>query len=806
MMSNSIIRSFVHCFRKPILLVPVVLCICFCNSKTIFAQSLICGAEDGDPVQNASASSGILTDAEIINVGINYIIVKDSLTGAFPTNTIDLQAEIDYANSKYIDAKVRFYLCQTTVISSAKYNLFNSQDDIAALYYKFVGNSSNLYAKEHKINVYHVNKINNGSFSGFARFPWSSAPNNVILLASEADPGPWTLAHELGHFFGLPHTFLGSIAGIDRIPYVNQPDLSFVTQNGITYVLGDGISDTPSDPNEICIAVNNCAVSCDRGDLSSPSVPYDVATQPSNIMSYRCKKTFSLGQLEVIRKDAVAGRYAVTLHPNANESCTDIGLINRYCSTSNGPERLPIKSAIVNVTNTNPSGSCSKVTDADGKYSTTNCIAIGTTQMANNAPAKTGSGSLYKSDNGVTTADLVDIRKHILQLTLLDNPFYWLAADANYDGRITTSDFINIRQVLLRLPGEENFDVAGSWRFVPEWYQAESNFNGSFEDVTTDPSGPFNALWNENQSTSRAYKANSSTGQKSYMDYFEISGRNTAVSDEQTWSFAAVKTGDVDCSAKVDEFQNEDDQRLAITITPHACILAGDTGTFSLKATVNNSIIGYQTQLDLHNLATPVGLPSGDGSPIEIFNVNAGQISGNPTDFFTVLSANSSTSLRASWVHDSLFNTNLATGLSILQFDVKTDQDLCDISQVLSANGSLATQLYNTSGRIASANLVLERIDAENRSSKNMSKDYRVQAYPSPFSDALNFSFQCNEAQTVDIYLYNSIGQQIAFVQKQCVIGLNLLTYNDLGKLPIGPIHYKLLMGSRHFSGSIIHE
>ncbi|MBK8722775.1 MAG: hypothetical protein IPL95_11045 [Saprospiraceae bacterium] len=133
-----------------------------------------CGVVDVEPINMANISSTILNNAPILNVGINYFIVKDSLTGSMPNSTFNINDEIAYANNKFADAKIHFYLCKTIIIESSKSKFITLQNNWEALYYKLKGNSNDLYSTNDKINVYHVNSINNGAFSGFARFKYST--------------------------------------------------------------------------------------------------------------------------------------------------------------------------------------------------------------------------------------------------------------------------------------------------------------------------------------------------------------------------------------------------------------------------------------------------------------------------------------------------------------------------------------------------------------------------------------------------------------------------------------------------------
>ncbi|MFK7932327.1 MAG: T9SS type A sorting domain-containing protein, partial [Saprospiraceae bacterium] len=95
------------------------------------------------------------------------------------------------------------------------------------------------------------------------------------------------------------------------------------------------------------------------------------------------------------------------------------------------------------------------LTDAAGSYETT--LATGGDYTI--SPTKTDNPL-----NGVTTFDLVLIRKHILGLQSLNSPYKIIAADANRSNSVSTLDMVVIRKLILGLIDEmPNND---SWRFV----------------------------------------------------------------------------------------------------------------------------------------------------------------------------------------------------------------------------------------------------------------------------------------------------------------------------------------------------
>jgi len=105
-------------------------------------------------------------------------------------------------------------------------------------------------------------------------------------------------------------------------------------------------------------------------------------------------------------------------------------------------------------------GSQRTQTAADGSYSFT-VYAGGNFTVTPDLPA---------SDppvNGITTTDIVLIRRHILNVGKLSSPYKLLSADVNGSESVTTSDVVKLRQLIL---GLTNSLPAGLWRVVPSDY------------------------------------------------------------------------------------------------------------------------------------------------------------------------------------------------------------------------------------------------------------------------------------------------------------------------------------------------
>ena len=129
---------------------------------------------------------------------------------------------------------------------------------------------------------------------------------------------------------------------------------------------------------------------------------------------------------------------------------------------------------------------------------------------------------------GVSTADIVAIRRHILALSPFSTPYKLIAADANASGTITTADITSLRRLIL---GQTNSLPAGMWRIIPATYAFPI------------PSQPYNA--------------------PNYRSYYSVRGSYTGQ------DYIAIKIGDVENS-----WTNG-----VGTVTPQSFVRSADLGT-----------------------------------------------------------------------------------------------------------------------------------------------------------------------------------------------------------------------------------
>ena len=189
-------------------------------------------------------------------------IVRDTF-GAPGILEDDILVNVEELNTYFEPICVAFEVCDFNYVDNFQYDNLDG-DDWNELIIK--------YHRANRINMFFSADPTEDEICGFAAGTVVDGDNSGIMIFKDDCASATTFGHEMGHYFGLPHTFLGS--GDELVNGSNCE------------TAGDSICDTPADPyvvgDNMDAYLDGCRFISQKVDANGEYYVPDVG----NIMSY----------------------------------------------------------------------------------------------------------------------------------------------------------------------------------------------------------------------------------------------------------------------------------------------------------------------------------------------------------------------------------------------------------------------------------------------------------------------------------------------------------------------------------------
>ena len=326
--------------------------------------------------------------------------------------------------------------------------------------------------------------------------------------------------------------------------------------------------------------------------------------------------------------------------------------------------------------------------------------------------------------NGVTTADLVAIRRHILGLEPFTTPYQMLAADANGNNGVATSDMVEIRRLILNI--NQTFTNSVSWKFVDAAYEFPTALNPWEED-------------------------------------FPQSITTTSLQEElMNANFVAVKVGDVNNTVDPEGLGNSAEERtegepFVFTLEDEQ-LNVGEQHTVTFNTKDVESIEGFQFTLNYNT------------EHLEFVKMNSGVLPDFGTQNYYVMPDAGAITL--SWNSDKAFNAQA----DLFQVTFRAKQSSKVMSEVLTVNSRYTQAEAYTRGEDKDIKDIAVLFNSANGAILVHNKFELYQNMPNPVNDETAFDFYLPKASTATITLTDAAGKTLKVLENDFSEGMNTIS------------------------------
>lgn len=343
-------------------------------------------------------------------------------------------------------------------------------------------------------------------------------------------------------------------------------------------------------------------------------------------------------------------------------------------------------------------------------------------------------------NNGISTADIVLIQKHILGVQKFTTPYQYIAADVNNSQSVTAADISEIRKLILGITDKFKEGVP-SWNFI------------THDMVFDQIENPWlNAPWKTQ------YEFSNLIG--------EFKGAN----------FMAIKSGDVNLSAKTTEFGNGFEQRSSNNFyleLEASATLEGGVVKVPFYGSWNNLLTGFQFSLMF------------DDAKMEFMGVQPAELD--------IRDQNIAVSKQYPGVVNVSWNANqgIENRGQVLFYLVYKVAGKVKLGESISLRDDLlAAEAYTDQLEIMDVRI------REYNSKKSFDRTQLYQNEPNPFTEGTNINYSVSEAQKVNFSFYTVGGVLVKQMAVDAQKGRNVIKITKQDLTGAGLYYYKMETGN----------
>ena len=364
---------------------------------------------------------------------------------------------------------------------------------------------------------------------------------------------------------------------------------------------------------------------------------------------------------------------------------------------------------------------------------------------------------------GVTTADILVIRNHILGVGPLPTPYQIIAGDVNKSNTLQTFDIVEIRKLILGIYDQSNWPsgYADSWRFVPEDFVFPNSMN------------PF---------------------QTSFPESID----NISLPNDEI-NFIAIKTGDVnlslnypficsDCNAWPFQVPT---QPFGINLNSNRYEVAGEYVTIPVYAASNAPLKAWQLAVRF------------DPNVWSFVGVSKGNLKGmTPNDFG--LTQVKDGIVRALWVANPADEEDhLHAGDCLFYITLKAKKAVQSFANLLTLSPE-SMECTGTTDGYDSFVLTDQEATVTERIQEDAAEYWVATGYPNPFTESFQVQVSIPEASKIRLLVLDAFGRPIVLRDQPLDKGQHTLSVDEAAQLPTGVYRWEIRTGPITRAGGVL--